>query len=266
MTLTRSLPALAFFIVVLMAGVRAEAEDIKFLGTDILAQKGTYLVTKGANVRAGPMTKAKKLGKVKTGTQVHVVGRAKGGAGWMAIQQDGKDYGFVYAPILLPMIDGTLKESISGTVLIEEHAPCGYSFNFHGKNTVEGEDYVFSDYEITYRCNDKGKPFRILAAMFMSEVPFRLTHKAVFQISIDLMEVENGYDEIFSTTFEYRPEDKKVVFAGISIKDLARTPKEKERPANTIAEALAAAVEIAPDAWGKEVWKQIQKKNGGAGQ
>jgi hypothetical protein len=50
-----------------------------------------------------------------------------------------------------------------------------------------------------------------------------------------LMEVENGYDEIFSTTFEYRPEDKKVVFAGISIKDLARTPKEKERPANTIA-------------------------------
>jgi hypothetical protein len=259
MTLARSLSALVFSVVVTMAGVPAEAEDLQFLGIGVFSQKGTYLVTKGATVRAEPMTKAKKLGKLRAGEQVQVVGRAKGGAGWMAIQKNGKDYGFVYKPILLPIIDGTLKESISGVVMIEEHAPCGYTFNFHGKNTVEGEDYIFSDYEITYRCNDKGKPFRLLAAMFMSEVPFRLTHEPVFQISIDLMEVENGYDEIFSTVFEYRPDEKKVVFAGVSLKGLERTPKEKERPVNTIVEALTAAVEIAPDAWGKKVWKQIHK-------
>ena len=259
MTLMRSLPALAFFVVVMMAGVRSEAEDLKFLGIGVFAHKGTYLVTKAANVRIGPMTEAKKVGKLKAGEQIQVVGHAKGGAGWMAVQKDGKDYGFVYKPILLPIIDGTLKESISGVVMIEEHSPCDYIFNFHGKNTVEGEDYVFSDYEITYRCNKKGKPFRLLAAMFMSEVPFRLTHEPVFQISIDLMEVENGYDEIFSTVFEYRLDEKKVVFAGISLKGLERKPKENDRTVNTIIEALTAAVEIAPDAWGKKVWKQIHK-------
>lgn len=233
------------------------AEDRKFLGIDVTAINGTYLVTKGANVRTGPKTEAKRVGKVKSGTKVKVVGRAKGGAGWMAVQKDGKDFGFIYAPILLPMIDGTLKESISGKVLIEEHAPCGYTFEFRGKNTVDGEDYVFSDYEIVYRCNDKGKPFHVLAPMFMTEVPYRLTHKPAFQISIDLMEVENGYDEIFSTTFEYLPEEKKIIFAGVSIKEMGRTPKDKQRPANTIAEALSAAVEIAPDAWNAKVWKQL---------
>jgi hypothetical protein len=95
--------------------------------------------------------------------------------------------------------------------------------------------------------------------MFMSEVPFNLTREPVFQISVDLMEVENGYDEIFSTIFDYRLKDEKVVFVGISLKALAKIPKEKERPANSVTEALKAAVEIAPGTWGEEAWKQIHK-------
>ena len=251
--------AAVFVTATLAAGTSVRAEDRTFLGIEVTAIDGTYLVTKGANVRTEPKTEAEKLGTLKVGEAVKVVGRAKGGAGWMAIQQDGKDYGFVYAPVLLPMIDGTLTESISGRVLIEEHAPCGYTFDFRGKNTVEGEDYVFSDYEIVYRCNDKGKPFSIIAPMFMTEVPYQLTHKPVFQISIDLMEVENGYDEIFSTTFDYLPEEKKVVYAGVSIKEGGRTPKVIERSVNSIAEALSAAVEIAPDAWAAKVWEQLSK-------
>jgi hypothetical protein len=256
---------LALFGIAVMSASVASSEDRKFLGLAVDALDGTYLVTKAANVRTGPKTGSKKIGKVKAGTKVHVVGRAKGGAGWMAVQKDGKDYGFIYAPILLPMIDGTLKKSISGRVLIEEHAPCGYTFEFRGKNTVEGEDYVSSDYEIIYRCNDTGKPFSIVAPMFMTEVPFRLTHKPAFQISVDLMEVENGYDEIFSTSFEYLPEQKKIVYIGVSIKKLGRSPKVKERPANSVAEALSAAVEIAPDAWGEKVWLQLSKELIGGG-
>jgi len=253
------LAAVVFVAATLIAGTSVRAEDRTFLGIIVTAMDGTYLVTKGANVRTGPETKAKKLGTLKAGVKIKVVGRAKGGAGWMAVQQDGKDYGFVYEPVMLPMIDGTLSESISGRVLIEEHAPCGYTFGFRGKNTVEGEDYVFSDYEIVYRCNDKGKPFSIIAPMFMIEVPYKLTHKPVFLISIDLMEVENGYDEIFSTTFHYLPEEKKIVYAGVSIKGDGRTPKVTERTVNSIAEALSAAVEIAPDAWGPKVWEQLSK-------
>lgn len=251
---------MALFGIVALDGNSARGEDRQFLGLDITVLEGTYLVTKGANIRAAPKTESEKLGTVNPGAKIEVVGRAKGGAGWMAIQQDGKDFGFVYAPILLPMIDGTLDKSVSGRVLIEKHSPCGYTFEFRGKNTVEGEDYIFSDYEIIYRCNEKGKPFRVLAPMFMTEVPFRLTHKPAFQISIDLLEVENGLDEIFSTSFEYLPEEKRVVFIGVSIKELGRTPRNKERSANSIAEALAAAVEIAPDAWNEKVWQQLSKE------
>ncbi|MBT4932232.1 MAG: SH3 domain-containing protein [Rhodospirillaceae bacterium] len=251
--------AVVLFAVTVMAGAGALAEDRTFLGLQVTKIEGTYLVTKGVNVRAGPKTGSKKLGTLKAGSKVTVVGRAKGGAGWMAINRDGKEYGFVYAPVMLPMIDGTLTEKVSGTVQIEEHAPCGYTFEFRGKNTVDGEDYVFSDYEISYRCNDKGRPFTILAPMFMTEVPYQLTHKAVFQISIDLMEIENGYDEIYSTTFHYLPEQKKITFAGVSIKKQGRSPKIKERAVNSIAEALSAAVEIAPDAWSAEVWEQLSK-------
>lgn len=240
-----------------LAGPPVWAEDRNFLGITVIAMDGTYLVTKGANVRVGPKTGSKKLGTVKAGTKVKVVGRAKGGAGWMAIQKDGKDYGFVYSPILLPMIDGTLEKSISGRVAIEEHTPCGYSLEFRGKNTVEGEDYVFSDYEIVYRCNDNGKPFKIIAPMFMTEVPYKLTYKAVFQISIDLMEVENGYDEIFSTTFYYMPDQQKIVFAGVSIKEDGRAPRFKERQVKSVEQALRAAVEIAPDAWALKVWDKL---------
>ncbi len=253
------LAVVVFLAATLFAGTSVRAEDRMFLGIEVTAINGTYLVIKGANVRSEPKTEANKLGTLKAGKTLKVVGRAKGGAGWMAVQQDGKDYGFVYAPVLLPMIDGTLTESISGRVLIEEHAPCGYTFDFRGKNTVEGEDYVFSDYEIVYRCNDKGKPFSIIAPMFMTEVPYQLTHKPVFLVSIDLMEVENGYDEIFSTIFHYLPEEKKVVYAGVSIKDKGRPPKVTERTVNSIAEALSAAVEIAPDAWAPEVWEQLSK-------
>ncbi len=252
--------AVVVFTVSGTTGATAQAEDRTFLGLQVTRIEGTYLVTKGVNVRAGPKTESRKLGTLKAGTMVNVVGRAKGGAGWMAIDQDGKDFGFVYAPALLPMIDGTLTESVSGTVQVEEHAPCGYTFDFRGKNTVDGEDYVFSDYEITYRCNDKGRPFTILAPMFMTEVPYQLTHKPVFQISIDLMEVENGYDEIFSTTFHYLPEQKKIVYAGVSIKEQGRTPKTKERAVSSVAEALRAAVEIAPDAWAATVWKKLSEE------
>jgi hypothetical protein len=148
---------------------------------------------------------------------------------------------------------------MSGSVVIDEHTQCGYTFSFHDKNVVEGENYVFSDYEVTYRCNVRGQYFRLLAAMFMSEVPFHLTRDPVFQISTDIMEIEKGYDEIFSTVFDYRLRDGKVVFVGVSLEDLAKMPKEKERPAKSVAEALKAAVEIAPGAWGEEAWKQIHK-------
>ena len=255
----RSLSATAFLLLIILTGDIA-AKEIKFLGIDVIAYNGTYLVTKSANVRAAPMTKSKKLGTIKSGAQVQVVGRAKGGAGWMAIQRDGKNFGFVYSPVLLPLIDGRLEQSYSGNTSMVRGGACRYVFNFKGKNIIEGENYLFSDYEITYLCTHGADTYKLLAAMFLSEIPIHLTQKEIFQISIDLMEVENGYDEIFSTTFDYRKKDKELVFVGTSIEGFGKSPKENQRFVNDIVEALVAAVEIAPDAWGNEVWKQIRSK------
>ena len=256
--------ARVFCVLALCAGAvlaanPARAEDRTFLGQTVRAQEGVYLVTKGANVRAGPKTGAKKLGTVKAGTRVRVVGRAKGGAGWMAITRDGKDYGFVYAPILLPMIDGTLEEPLSGRIVVKGRAPCRYSIDFQGRNTVDGEDYSYADYDVHFRCRHKGKTFAFWAPMFMSEVPYRLTHKPVFQITIDLPEVENGLDEVFSTGFDYLRDKGKVVLEGVSIKSLGRKAEVTEKDAAGIAQALTAAVEMAPGAWGDGVWKQLRE-------
>ena len=255
----RNLSLTAFFLSITLTG-HVFAQEIKFLGINVIAYNGTYLVTKSANVRAAPMTKSKKLGMIKSGAQVKVVGRAKGGAGWMAIQRDGKNFGFVYSPVLLPLIDGRLEKSYSGNASVVRGGACSYIFNFKGKNISEGENYFFSDYEITYLCKHGSETYKLLAAMFLSEIPIQLTQRAIFQISIDLMEVENGYDEIFSTTFEYRKKDKQLVFVGTSIKSFGKSPKENQRFVNDIVEALVAAVEIAPDAWGNKVWEQIRSK------
>lgn len=259
----RYLTVLVFSLVVIIVGDQSAAEEFNFLGISVIAQKGTFIVTKKAIVRASPMTDSKKLGEVEIGEKVHVVGRAKKGAGWMAIQKNGVDYGFVYEPILLPKIDGSLEESVSGILLIKQNEKCKYTFNFDDKNIIEGEKNLFSDYEITYLCKVNGKLFRLQAAMFMSEVPFLLTREPVFQVSIDLMEVENGYDEIFSTNFEYRLKDKTIVFVGISLEGMARIPAEKARSVNSVIEALKAAVEIAPSTWGEDAWKQIYKAHYG---
>jgi len=255
----------ALMALVIFSAFSAVAEDRTFLGQQIEDISGTYLVTKDVNIRAMPETKSKKLGSMKSGEQATVVGRAKGGAGWMAITKDGKDFGFVYSPVLLPILDGTLSETINGRVEPEIHSPCGYTIRFKGKNVVEGESFMFSDYEVQYRCNDKGKPFQFLAPMFMTELPYKMTQNPVYQISIDVMQVENGYDEIFSTTFHYDRDKKLLIYEGLSIKEMGRQAKIKERAVTGVAEALAAVVELAPEVWNEKAWQQIAEAQLGEG-
>jgi len=244
---------------------QALAAERTFLGLDITEASGSYLVTKDANVRAEPKTEGRKLGSLEAGARIEVVGKAKGGGGWMAVTRDGKDFGFVYALILLPLIDGTLDGPISGRVLMDDHSPCGYTLRFIARSTLEGENSSFSDYEVAYRCNDKGKPFQFLAPTFMTEVPYKLNQDPVYQITIDLLEIDNGKDEVFSTTFLYQRDKNRVAFDGVSLQEMGRIPKETVRTASSVAEALSAAAEMAPNAWAEKAWKQIAKAHAGDG-
>lgn len=252
---------LAIFCITLLAFLGslpgpAEAQQSTLLGVPIKPMNGVYLVVKDANVRTRPETKGKRLATIKKGTRVTVVGKS---GNWMAVTKDGDDFGFIFASVLLPMIDGALDKSYSGRVPMKSSSPCSYSFRFRGKNVIEGEIFEFADYEIQYRCYRKGRPYRLLAPMFMTEVPYRLTPAAVYQISIDVLEIGNKYDEIFSTTFLYQRDRKRVVFDGVSEKKFGRKPEVTQRPAANVSEALIAAVEMAPSSWGDTVWEQVSK-------
>ncbi len=244
---------------------RAQSGDLKFLGQDIIPKKGIYLVTRDANVRAGPKTSAKKIGSVRGGGKVDVVGKVKGGVGWMAVRRDGKDFGFVYAPVLLPLLDGALDRDIAGRIVMPGHSPCGYTIHFNGRNVLEKERISFADYEIEYRCTDGGRGYRFYAPMFITEVPYKLTREPVYQISIDLLGLDDDPDVMFSMIFLYNRDTERVVFDSLSKRNMGRRPERPERPARSVAEALAGAVETAPMAWTEDVWRRLVKlhKNGG---
>ncbi len=226
-----------------------------FLGLKIDSLQGDYLVLKDANVRAKPGTKGKRLGNVKKGSRVKVVGKTKGGDGWLAVQKDGKDYGFIYAPVMVSLIDGALKKTIKGKVSLKNGIACNYTVHFEGKTSVEGELFEVSDYDVISRCRLKGKEFNFLAPTFLAEAPYDFSQKQAYQISVDVLSIGDGYDEIFSTTSIFHRDKKTVVFKNISLSRYGKTPAKKKVAAKTVPQALIAAIRIAFGAWNDKVWK-----------
>ena len=118
---------------------------------------------------------------------------------------------------------------------------------------------------IEYRCTDGGKTYSFYAPMFMTEVPYKLTHDPVYQISIDLLAMDDDPDNIFSIVFLYRRDTEQVTFDSFTKAGMGQKPARPKRAARTIAEALAGAAETAPLAWTKNVWKKLVQlhKDGG---
>jgi hypothetical protein len=227
------------------------------MGVGIEPRPGPYLVMKDVNVRAGPKKTAKRVGSLKKGDRVHGVGRAAGST-WIGVQRNGADLGFVYSPILMPLIDGTLKGNLTGMALTGGGTSCRYSVAFEGMGEVQGGRFQTADYEIDFQCQYKGRHYSFTAPMFITEAPYRLSARnPVYQISIDILEVEEGYDEVFSTVFLYQRLKDRVVYDGASLKGYARPPRGGEKPAATVGEALTGAVEMAVGAWGEKVWKAL---------
>ena len=117
---------------------------------------GTYLVSRDVRVHAEPRTKGVEINRLSKGERVQAVGRPKEAA-WLAVSKGGKNLGFVYAPVLLPLIDGALEEDLKGKASFGGGLSCDYAVRFEGKNQAQGGDFDISDYEITYSCNRRGK-------------------------------------------------------------------------------------------------------------
>ena len=245
--------AVAIWLLVFM-GASAAAEDM-FLGVPVTPLSGTYLVFKDVNVRGKPGTKAKRVGKLERGGRVEAIGKAQGA--WLAVARNGEDLGFVFAPMLLPLIDGTLEAEIEGQAPLDKDRFCAYAIRFEGKSAVEDGLFETSDYEVTYRCPGDGEDLEFSTYMFITEAPYQLSPNHVYQISIDVTDVSGGYDEILSTVFLYEARRDRVIFDSVSLRAFRRSKASGERPASTVAEALTAAVELAPGVWSDKVWRAL---------
>lgn len=235
----------------------AEGDPMTFLGFQVKSHEGVYVVLKDVNVRAKPETKSRRVGSFKAGRRIQAVGRAQGA--WVAVRKDGKDLGFVYEPILLPLIDGTLTEDILGRVAAEKGPKCDYRIHFDGKSPVEGQLFEISDYDVIWDCRVGKKKVSFLTPMFITEAPYQLSQKRIYQISIDVLDLYGGYDDIFSTVVLYNQAKDRVVFDGVSIEKYGKIPGVTKKAAANVPEALTGAVEIAFSAWNKRAWKDLIK-------
>lgn len=228
-----------------------------FLGVKVKPHTGFYLVLKDVNIRAKPKTKSKKIASLKAGKRIRVVAKTAGA--WVAVREGGKDLGFVFGQYLMPQIDGKLEKDIKGKAQVTGGADCDFNIHFEGKSPVEGELFEIADYDVLWNCRQGSRKVKFQTPMFITEAPFQLGSKRIYQISIDILDLDGGYEEVFSTTVLYDEDKAKIVFDGVSIKKYGQPPKLKEAPAKSVAQALAGAAGIALSAWNQSAWTDLIK-------
>jgi hypothetical protein len=247
-----------FVIVLVCATVwaaRGHAEP--FMGEDIVPPGGHYVVSTDVNVRAGPKTSAKKVDTLAKGERVLSPGRAKADQGWVAVLREGEPLGFVYGELLWALIDGSLSERLEGTVEASDGGSCDYRIRFDGRSVVEDDLFTVADYTVKFRCSGAEKSLRFSTPMFMTEAPYRMGARPEYQITLDIVEISDGYDQVFSSTSIYHTAKEIVRFDGTSIPEMASSPEKAERAAPNVAAALVAAVEMAVEAWNERVWTAL---------
>ena len=228
-----------------------------FLGTKIKPKPGIYVVTTDVNVRAKPETKSKRVGRFRKGERIKSVGKATGA--WVAVQKDGKEYGFVYEPILLEIIDGAIEKPQSGSLKEKGRPECGYTIQYEGKSEAEGQLFEVADYVIDWECKWKDQALQFVTPMFMTEGASTIAKKSVHQITVDILGFNASMEEVVSTTVLYERKKSRVVFDGVSEDRFARKAKLDDFKADKLTDALDAAVWLTYRAWSDAVWNELSK-------
>jgi len=259
----RRAAALALALLVGWAGLLsaspapAAEKTITFLGQKVPAYDHAYIVLKDVNVRAKADIKSDRVGGLKEGAHVRSVARAQGG--WLAIRDGVTDLGFVHESALLPLIDGTLAKDIRGKIQVKEGPACDYVIRFEGKSAVEGQPFEIADYDVAWDCLLDGQKIGFRTPMFITEAPYQLNQKRVFQINVDVLDLYGGNEDILSTIMLYDQDRDRVAFDSVTLQKYGRVPPAKEAPAKTVAQALEAAARIAVSAWNKSAWSDLIK-------
>ena len=234
---------------------RAAVSDFKILGIRVEPFSGVYMVLKDVNVRAKPLTGSKRVGRLKAGRRVNAVGRVKGP--WLAVRTDNNVLGFIFKPILMPIIDGALSQPLKGEIALGGGRVCNYVIEFLGKTEAKNLRFEFADFEVRWRCKTSGKAKTFYTPMFLSEGPHQGTQRPVHQITIDVLDMESGLEEVFSTHLLWDRDEGEVRFDSVSNKKFLSPEKLVARPVNNMAAALNGALHLAASSWTRDVWSTL---------
>jgi hypothetical protein len=234
------------------AAATAAAETV--LGYELERARYTYVVTSAVNVREKPATTARRLDTLPEGAVPDVLGRHKG---WYAIARDGEPFGFVYGSVMLPTLPGALDAPLQGRLTPSETTACDYVIRYVDSQPIVGEFFGTSDYSVRLTCATTAGLLRAVLPMFLIEGPLGGRANPVFQINVDVPQISGGYDQVLSAIALYRAEDDVVRFDALSVDGHGAAPDPRERPASTVAEALATALELAAESWNDGVWNEL---------
>ncbi len=241
------------------AAVAEDSAGLKVMGVAVEPADGDYLVLKDVNVRAQPDNNAKRVAKLSNGDKVQAVGRVKGP--WYAVRHQGKVLGFVFGGILMPLVDGKLKAPVTDEIRVAGVGLCHFSIEFAGKSEAEPQRFEFADYVVAWQCKDGNWPAILFTTpMFLSEGPYQGTRAAVHQITVDVLELPGGLEEVFSTHLLWDREAKQIKYDSATEKKFIHAKPPEPMPAKTLAEALKKAVETAALCWTEAVWAALAKK------
>jgi hypothetical protein len=252
---------MVFLLSAIAAGTTQAADPFEKIKLTPSAK--TYLVIKDINVRQKPLTKSKRVGRFRKQSVVKAVGKAKG-TEWIAVQKDGKNFGFVYGTALVPMIDGRLTEPINGNLTAKtigkmKLPPCHYQIQFEGRVKVEGDMQVTSDYQLPVQCDYKKKTIKFTATMFITELPFLDNRKPVYQINVDVHDIPMEDEDVFSSTILYHFLKKEITFDSVNKEAMRSAGTIAKMKASSVIEALKGAVDMAHRSWGPKIWAELAK-------
>ena len=227
----------------------------------IVPERAPYVILRDINVRGGPNTKSKRIGRFKRGALIQSAGRARG-TGWIQVRTGNKgQIGFVYSKMAAPLIDGALKSNIKGRVAGPGKTTCRYMIEFEGKSRIEKELQRTADYAVPFKCKADGAPLNFTATMFLTELPYKESGPAVYQINVDLRDMPLEGEDVLTIISLYNPKKAQTNFDTVNDKTFASGAKIAPKATSRLDAALKAAVEIAHAAWGKAAWDQLKAKN-----
>ena len=234
----------------------ADAKSAIFLGQPITKAPGTYLVTQDVLVRAAPDSKGEKVGSYSAGDRVFVAGKAAGS--WLAVRAKGKEQGFIYGPVLVPLIDSGVKVTLAGQVNIAG-GDCDFRLSREGETPIEGQLFNSLDYRAQLDCRRGNKSYGFEVPLFITEGPYNGGARPVYQIGIDVLELAQDYERVFSTNLLYDKEKGEVRLDSVTVDKYQLKKPPAPVPVETVAEALTGGLGLAVQSWSVEFWTDLGK-------